>query len=99
MRTDKVVLRLTDVTDKEALQSALEKDQHTHKKVIYAIAHQNDVLTILDDFNKLELGHFFDSKDKTDTASARAIFSREVIEDLYRQVHTFKGLFLQIYFY
>ena len=91
-RADKVVMRLTDVTDKVALLSELEIEQHNNKKIIYAIVQQNDVLSIIDDFNQLDLQGFFMMNNP-----ANELFD-DRIQELYRQIHTFKGLFLQIYF-
>lgn len=91
-RADKIVLRLTDVTEQVALQSELEIEQRNNKKIINAIVQQNDVLSIIADFNRLDLNDFFTVNDPADELFA------DRIKELYRQIHTFKGLFLQIYF-
>lgn len=92
LRADKVVMRLTDVTDKEFLQSELELEQHNRKKILYAVVHQNDLLSIIDDFIQLNLNGFFETYDLRDNAIEKNL------NELFRRLHTFKGLFLQIYF-
>jgi len=89
-KTEKIIIRISDVTDNKKLQSKLEVEQHNHKKIVYAIKHQNDILSILNDFNKLGLDTYLDVDKSTVT--------KQNIESLYRKIHTFKSLFLQIYF-
>jgi len=87
-KNNKIILRLINITDKENLQTQLKQEQYNHQKIIYAIQHQNDIVSITSDFRALKLESYFDDNAVND----------HTLKNLYLQIHTFKSLFLQISF-
>jgi len=88
LESAKVILRFIDISLKLNLTNALLIEQKTNKKLIYAVKHHADLISIIKDFKKLQLPHYF----------TRNEYNLEQVESLFRKVHTFKGLFLQLYF-
>lgn len=83
-----IILRFVDISLKLNLTNALLIEQQTNKKLIYAVKHHADLISIIKDFKRLELHSYFTINE----------YNLEQVEGLFRKVHTFKGLFLQLYF-
>ncbi|BAH76361.1 putative sensor histidine kinase [Solidesulfovibrio magneticus RS-1] len=79
---------ITDVTDEARLKDAVARERNRLACVVAAVREQRDFFAVLDSFAGFrESGQVFVSS---------AADGRAALESVYRQVHTFKGLFLQL---
>jgi signal transduction histidine kinase len=78
---------LTDVTDKKNLEKNIEDEHNTLKMVVSAISNSDEFFELLEEYqNFLEHRNTIVNKDKT---------SAHNLTELYRIIHTYKGLFSQ----
>jgi ABC-type amino acid transport substrate-binding protein len=79
---------ITDVTGEARLKDAVARERNRLACVVAAVREQRDFFAVLDSFAGFrESGQAF---------VAGAENARAALEGVYRQVHTFKGLFLQL---
>lgn len=88
----KVMLIFTDITEKTELETQAAKERNNLKLIIKAISNQNDMSVILKD-----LKEFLGYKVPETIFSCKPI--NEMLFDIYRAIHTFKGDFGQLYMY
>ena len=87
IETERFMLILTDITDKRNLEKNIEKERQILKMVVSAISNSEEFFELLEEYQ-----NFLSSRDKfvDDTYDAA-----HNIGELYRSIHTFKGLFSQ----
>lgn len=83
------MLILTDITDKKKLENKIKKEQDILKMVVSIISNTADFYDIQEDFE------IFCSKKEKYINSKHTPLNN--LNALYRQIHTFKGLFSQLY--
>ncbi|SLM28346.1 exported hypothetical protein [Desulfamplus magnetovallimortis] len=99
---NKIMLILTDVTRERLLEQDVKNERCRLKFVITAVRENKDFFDIIDDFNQFkfktlpELASPFkeitpDKEKPSDLNSSK----REILSQIYRSVHTFKGVFAQ----
>ncbi|MFW5836774.1 MAG: transporter substrate-binding domain-containing protein, partial [Desulfovibrionaceae bacterium] len=91
LSADKLMLVLTDVTERRRLEAALELERNRLAFVVSAVKNAQELFDVLD-----ELAVFTASE--TEELLARPELSREALNVLHRKIHTFKGLLLQLEF-
>ncbi len=80
---------LTDITDKRLLESKVEQERNILKMVV-------KVITCSDDFNEIVRDYEAFCRDKLEGLfKARSLSPEEVLYEVYRSIHTYKGAFLQ----
>lgn len=79
---------LTDVSGEERLRDAVEQERGRLACVVAAVRDQRDFFAVLDAFAAFRA--------KAGELAAAAEDAAPGLEELYRRVHTFKGLFLQL---
>jgi len=84
----KVMVILTDSTDKKALEIAREEEKRNLKMIVKTVKYQNNFRKSLEDYKQ------FYSKDIFEMFNVRADFTSAMLE-FYRMIHTFKGEFAQ----
>lgn len=88
MKSLKYMLVLTDITDKKALQSQMENEKKVLKMVVNIVVNYNDFIENIKDYKKFsyyEIYQIIKEEEKID----------DIISDIYRAIHTFKGTFSQ----
>ena len=85
---NKMMLILTDITRHKKIENKIYKEYKQLKFAISAIQEANYFFEILKDFEKFCNGRFQELIEAEDT-------NAEMLSELYREVHTFKGLFAQ----
>lgn len=85
--TETFMLILTDVTEKRALEKKLDIEKNKLQMVVSAVENSSELFELLDEYsqfmeNRLEL-----------VEHRETVF--ENLSEIYREVHTFKGLFAQ----
>lgn len=83
VNSDKIMLILTDITDQEKLKEKVHSENEKLRMIVLAITDRSDLVDVVDKFKKL--------------ISLEEI-SQVEFRDLYREIHTFKGLFNQFSF-
>ncbi|MEF3696066.1 transporter substrate-binding domain-containing protein [Desulfolutivibrio sp.] len=96
----RIMLVLTDVTDKCALEAEVERERRRLAMIVAAVRDKDDFISVLADYE-----HFVRTRvrgepprgpdDADDADDGDGGFD---LPGLYRHVHTFKGLFLQLEF-
>ncbi len=83
-----IMVVMNDITDKVALEKAMEDDRYKQRLLIKAFGCQPQIKRMIDEFRDLFSGGFrsFFENDKT---------FRENLDELFRAVHTYKGDFAQ----
>lgn len=87
---DDIMVILTDITDKRSLESQIIEERNTLKMVVKVVVNYNDFIDIISDyyrFCRTELNEIFAINNNL----------REILAIVYREIHTFKGNFSQIY--
>ncbi|MHC1788724.1 transporter substrate-binding domain-containing protein [Solidesulfovibrio sp.] len=79
---------ITDVTGETRLKDAVARERNRLACVVAAVREQQDFFAVLDSFAAF--------RESGAQAVASASDGRAALEGVYRQVHTFKGLFLQL---
>jgi len=77
---------ITDVTGEVRLKDAVARERNRLACVVAAVREQRDFFAVLDDFAAF----------RRDGFSGAGLSDRDALDALYRKVHTFKGLFLQL---
>ena len=85
--TETFMLILTDVTETRALEKRLEIEKNKLQMVVSAIENSSELFELLDEYSEF-IANRLDLVDEEQTA-------HENISEVYREVHTFKGLFAQ----
>ena len=92
----KMMLILTDLTREKQLEQDVENERQRLKFVVSTLRDAQDTLSIIEDYNSFKfqtlpeiLGRFSENRDEED------IDTQVILSDIYRSVHTFKGLFAQ----
>ncbi|MBV5320411.1 MAG: hypothetical protein JZU62_01890 [Sulfuricurvum sp.] len=81
------MLILTDVTDKKNLEKNIERERNTLKMVVSAISNSDEFFELLEEYQTFLAGReSFVEFDQTSTHN---------LSELYRTIHTYKGLFAQ----
>ena len=84
---DTLMVILSDITEKTRLAAALQQQQEQAHFIVYALNHPDEVRQVL-----LSFQHFL----QTATAAEQSYSTPAAFTELYRQIHTFKGLLAQI---
>jgi two-component system, chemotaxis family, sensor kinase CheA len=85
--TDTFMLILTDITEKKMLEKNLQKEKNILKMVVSAVSNPTEFFEIIDDYERFMFERLT-LIDDTKTPLRN-------ISELYRVVHTFKGVFSQ----
>lgn len=88
LSADRLMFVITDVTGEVRLKDAVARERNRLACVVAAVREQRDFFAVLDDFAVFRR----DGR----TQAAQAPGDREALDLVYRKVHTFKGLFLQL---
>ncbi|MGM0501759.1 MAG: ATP-binding protein [Bacillota bacterium] len=84
---EKVMCIITDITEKRELENKLEKERHNLKMAITTIVNQGLVKKYINDFKEYFTYEIYDLIGK--------IKNCNLLDEMYRKVHTFKGVFGQ----
>lgn len=87
IETERFMLILTDITDKRNLEKNIEKERQILKMVVSAISNSEEFFELLEEYQNFLSSRDTFVDDTYDTAHN--------IGELYRSIHTFKGLFSQ----
>lgn len=85
--TETFMLILTDVTDKRALEKKLEIEKNKLQMVVSAVENSRELFELLDEYSEFMTDRLDMVSDEQTTVENIAV--------IYREVHTFKGLFAQ----
>ncbi|MBF0378014.1 MAG: hypothetical protein HQK72_11100 [Desulfamplus sp.] len=105
----KMMLVLTDITREKILEQHVENERKRLKFVITAVRETRDFFAILDELNQFKqstLPHLFTRmkhsacaiskhQDFINNINDHQNFINEILYEIYRHIHTFKGLFAQ----
>lgn len=83
-----MMLILTDITDEKKLQEKVEREKKRLEFVVEAMENRTDLLEILEEYHTFRSHTLPSLLSKTGEAES-------VLIELYRHIHTFKGLFAQ----
>ena len=87
----KVMVILTDISEKKQMEMELEQDRENQRLVIKAIKCKSDICQMLREFREANADHFGFHEHKGQP--------RAFLVSLFRMIHTFKGDFAQCSFY
>jgi signal transduction histidine kinase len=85
-----LMLVLTDVTEARTLARQVERERQRLEMIVAAVSDGHDFFDAIEDFRR-----FFD---RVDAVALSALPAAVVLVEVYRQVHTFKGVFNQFSF-
>ncbi|HEX5330263.1 ATP-binding protein [Sulfuricurvum sp.] len=87
IEANRAMVILTDITDKKNLEKSIERERNVLKMVVSAIGNRDEFFELLDDYRHFLANRFscIDTK----------LTPMENLTELYRQIHTYKGLFAQ----
>jgi signal transduction histidine kinase/CHASE3 domain sensor protein len=96
----RMMLILTDISDEKALQEKVRQERQRLEFIVNAMENRNDLLDTLDawqQFQTLALPALLDEADAAAAAgkAAHEMASSAALAEIYRQIHTYKGLFAQ----
>ncbi|MFZ5354767.1 MAG: response regulator [Bacillota bacterium] len=80
---------LTDITDKRNLENKIEEERNTLRMVVKAIVYYSELMDCINDYHC-----FFGEKAYSILKSSRSM--EDMIYEIFRHVHTFKGSFSQL---
>jgi ABC-type amino acid transport substrate-binding protein/two-component sensor histidine kinase len=86
MADGRLMFVVTDVSGEIRLKDAVARERNRLACVVAAVREQRDFFAVLDDFAAF----------RRDGAPPATLSDRDALDELYRRVHTFKGLFLQL---
>ena len=86
MADGRLMFVVTDVSGEIRLKDAVARERNRLACVVAAVREQRDFFAVLDDFAAF----------RRDGVPLAALSDRDALDELYRRVHTFKGLFLQL---
>jgi HAMP domain-containing protein len=85
----KMMIILNDITEQRKLEKKMELEKETLRMTVKAVTNYSDLMEVIkdyDDFNKNEVEEVLGKNDKLE----------KIIDDVFRPIHTFKGLFSQL---
>ncbi len=85
----KMMMILTDVTDKKELEEKMQQEQLRLKMVVRAITDRGELSDLIFDYKEF-------CNQKLQTILNSKLSLKEITSDVYREIHTFKGLFAQM---
>ncbi len=85
---ERLMFVITDVTDAVRLKDAVARERNRLACVVAVVREQRDFFTVLDAFAAF--------RREAAAVAARATDVRSALDGVYREVHTLKGLFLQL---
>lgn len=83
-----IMVILTDITEKRLLERKMEEERNTSKMVVKTVVHLNDFINCVQDYESFVLEDLPLLKE-----SKKSL--REIIYEIYRNIHNFKGNFSQ----
>lgn len=86
MGEGRLMFVITDVSGEVKLKDAVARERNRLACVVAAVREQRDFFAVLDDFAAF----------RASGITALATSDRGALDEIYRRVHTFKGLFLQL---
>ncbi len=86
----KMMMILTDITDKKELEEKMREEQQRLKMVVKSVTDRNDLLELITDYQK------FCANGLNSILNSEISLLKESIAQVYREIHTFKGLFSQM---
>lgn len=89
LENHKMMLILTDISREKKLEQDVVVERNRLKFVIAAVRESKDFFTIIEEFNNFKV------KSLPELFSRHQHFPKELLSEIYRAVHTFKGLFGQ----
>jgi two-component system chemotaxis sensor kinase CheA len=87
LAADRLMVILSDITEKTKLATALQQQQEQANFIVYALNHPDEVRQVL-----LSFQHFL----QIASSAPQSLCSATGLTELYRQIHTFKSLLAQI---
>ncbi len=87
IETQRFMMILTDVTDKKNLEKNIERERNTLKMIVSVISGSDDFFELLEDYR-----HFLENRGELVDFNQTPL---ENLTEIYRAIHTFKGLFAQ----
>ncbi len=89
LENKRIMLIITNISSKKKLEKKIKQEQERVKMIVAIISNNTEFYEIIEDFNELikEINSFIKSND----------LRIENLNHFYRQIHTFKGLFSQVY--
>nr|HPG30481.1 HAMP domain-containing protein [bacterium] len=87
-QTEKVMAVLTDITERRNLEMQIERERTVLKMVVKTVVHYEDFVEILKDYSL-----FYEEKIYVILDGKYSV--AEIVDEIYRETHTFKGLFAQ----
>ncbi len=92
----KIMLILTDLTREKQLEQDVENERQRLKFVVSTLRDAQDTFAIIEDYNTFKLRTLPEILEKfSKNRDDEGINSQAILSDIYRSVHTFKGLFAQ----
>jgi two-component system chemotaxis sensor kinase CheA len=96
----RMMLILTDISDEKALQEKVRQERQRLEFIVNAMEHRNDLLDTLDAWQQFQAVTLPALLDEATTAAAAGHAAHEAagaaaLAEIYRQIHTYKGLFAQ----
>ena len=85
----KIMVILTDITDKKQLESQIETERKTLKMIVNVLVNYNDFIYSVNDFTA-----FYSTSLPELLKEQKPV--QEIVYELYRNIHTFKGVFSQL---
>ncbi|WP_419763493.1 MAG: ATP-binding protein [Arcobacter sp.] len=89
LNDEKFMIILTNITHKKKLEQKIKKEQQLLKMIVTIISDTTQFYELINDFKS-----FANNKLKIFDINNSALFN---LSEIYREVHTFKGLFSQVY--
>ncbi len=86
-----MMLVLTDHTERRRLERAVEAERKHLEMIVAAVSHRRDVFDTVEDFRQFLSG-------RLDELLAAPVVPTAILDEVYREIHTFKGLFNQFSF-
>ncbi|MDF1614935.1 ATP-binding protein [Desulfurivibrio dismutans] len=87
-----MMLIITDITEKLRLESQIAEEQTRLRLIVSAATESAELFEVLDDY------HHFEQQELPRLLHNAATDRESALSEIYRQVHTFKGLFGQLEF-
>lgn len=91
----KMMLILTDITREKRLEKDVENERQLLKFVVAAVRDAKDLFSMIEDFDTFKRGTLTGIAEDVKTASYPLMDLKGILTEIYRSVHTFKGIFAQ----
>lgn len=85
---NEMMIVLTDISRQKELKKKVEADRERLKLIVSSTRQREDVLSLFDDYGSFINRNFDKILESSESAE-------EKVNEIYRQIHTYKGLFLQ----